>query len=96
MFICPTLCGACQFLDDHRDPPMPHTWGGDDDFVHAYLTHQLAPGFCGCECGQLPRDDCGPATEPGIPDDPAEIRRRVEELRAAKSFRSIPTTEGTP
>lgn len=33
--------------------------------------------------------------EPSKPDDPAEIRRRVEELRAAKSVRPIPSTEGT-
>ena len=53
MFICPTLCGECQFLEEH--PNVPHSWGGVDDFAHAWATWQDAPGYCGCECGRPAR-----------------------------------------
>jgi len=49
---CATQCYACQF-DEH--PGVPHTWGSPEDFEHAWVTFQQAPGFCGCECGRPPR-----------------------------------------
>jgi hypothetical protein len=55
IIICLTLCGDCQFLEEH--PNVPHTWGGVDDFAHAWATWQDAPGFCGCECGRPARDE---------------------------------------
>lgn len=51
--ICLTLCGACEFLEEH--PNVPHTWGDADDFAHAWATWQDAPGFC--DCGRPARDE---------------------------------------
>jgi hypothetical protein len=50
---CATRCYACQF-DEH--PRVPHSWGTEDDFAHAWATFQDAPGFCGCDCGRPKRD----------------------------------------
>lgn len=49
---CPTRCYPCQF---DECPNVPHTWGGVEDFEHAWATFQDAPGFCGCECGRPTR-----------------------------------------
>ena len=49
---CSTRCYACMYGEC---PEVPHTWGADDDFAHAWATFQDAPGFCGCECGRPKR-----------------------------------------
>lgn len=62
--ICATRCYACQF-GEH--PDVPHSWGSPDDFEHAWVTFQDAPGFCGCACGRPLRTVPKVRVRPALP-----------------------------